>query len=153
MLKNLRDSYKLYKEKVKEPIDMKTYLIVVGEYNKFLISKVSEGKEVSLPSRLGSLSIVGRKQVVKIGEDGAISGLAPDWVKTKALWDVNPAAKAAKQRVFHTNSHTDNVRYKYVWTKKRVLIENKTLYSLKMTRTNKRIVHQSILDGNQYITK
>ena len=152
-MKNLRESYKLYRNSVENPIDIKTYLLLAADYNKFLMDKVLDGKEVTLPSRMGTLSIVGKKQKIRFDEDGQIIGLAPDWVKTKALWESNPQAKAERKRLFHTNSHTDNVRYKFLWSKKNVLVENKTLYSLRLTRTNKRAVHSKILKGTQYKTQ
>lgn len=152
-MKNLRDSYKLYKETVENPVDIKTYLLLTAEYNKFLINKVLEGKEVTLPSRMGTLSILGKKHKIKIGENGEILGLAPDWVETKKLWEKSPEAKEAKKLIYHTNSHTEGVRYKFLWAKKNVLVENKTLYSLRLTRTNKRAVHQKIIDGAQYKTQ
>tara|TARA_R110000850_G_scaffold217078_4_gene342540 strand:+ start:85 stop:543 length:459 start_codon:yes stop_codon:yes gene_type:complete len=149
-MKNLRESYRLYKESVDNPIDIKIYLLLSADYNKFLIKKVLEGKEVTLPSRMGTLSILGKEQKIRFDEEGKITGLAPDWVNTKKLWETNSIAKEKKQLVYHTNSHTDNVRYKFLWSKKNVLVENKTLYSLRLTRTNKRAVHQKILDGAQY---
>lgn len=151
-MKNLRDSYSLYKKTVENPVDIQTYLVLTAEYNKFLINKVLDGKEVTLPSRMGTLSIVGREQQIKIDEDGKIKGLAPDWVGTKKMWDSNPEAKRLKKLLFHTNPHTDNVRYKYLWSKKNVLVENKTLYSLRLTRTNKRAVHAKIMQGAPYKT-
>lgn len=152
-MKNLRESYRLYKKSVNNPIDIKTYLLLSADYNKFLIDKVLDGKEVTLPSRMGTLSILGKEQIIKYNEEGKITGLAPDWVKTKKLWESNAKAKIKKQLVYHTNSHTDNVRYKFLWSKKNVLVENKTLYSLRLTRTNKRAVHQKIIEGTQYKTQ
>lgn len=151
-MKNLRESYKLYKETVENPVDIQSYLLLTAAYNTFLIDKVLDGKEVTLPSRMGTLSIVGRKQTIRFDEDGKIEGLAPDWVKTKELWATNPEAKKNKKLVYHMNSHTDNVRYKFLWSKKNVLVENKTLYSLRLTRTNKRAVHAKIMEGAQYKT-
>ena len=151
-MRNLRDSYKLYKQSAVDPVDIKTYLLLAADYNKFLIDKVLTGKEVTLPSRMGTLSITGKKQEIKFDEDGKVTGLAPDWVKTKELWANNPQAKKEKKRIFHTNDHTDNVRYKFLWSKKNVLVENKTLYSLRLTRTNKRAVYSKILKGAQYKT-
>ncbi len=152
-MKNLRESYKLYKKSVENPVDIKTYLTLAADYNKFLIRKVLEGKEVTLPSRMGTLSILGKEQKIRYDDEGNIVGLAPDWVETKKLWAENPEAKAAKKLLYHLNSHTDNVRYKYLWSKKNVLVENKTLYSLRLTRTNKRAVHNKIMEGVQYKTQ
>jgi len=152
-MKNLRDSYKLYKETVENPMDSKAYLALAADYNKFLIDKVLQGKEVTLPSRMGTLSILGKEQKIRFDDEGKVVGLAPDWVKTKELWDSNEKAREEKKLVYHTNSHTENVRYKYLWSKRNVLVENKTLFSLRLTRTNKRAVHQKILEGAQYKTQ
>jgi len=151
-MKNLRESYKLYKEIVENPVDIKVYLLLAADYNKFLIDKVLAGKEVTLPSRMGTLSIVGRKTKIRFDDDGHVVGLAPDWVKTKALWDNNPQAKKERKRVFHLNEDTGGYRYKFLWSKRNVLVENKTLYALRMTRTNKRAVHDNIKNGVQYKT-
>lgn len=148
-MKNLRSSYIEYKKSCPKPVKLKDYLTLTSDYNKFLIEKVLEGKEVTLPSRMGTLAVVGKTQNFK---NGGVS-LAPDWVKTKVLWEKSEKAKVEKKLVYHTNSHTDGVRYKFLWSKKNVLVENKTLFSLRMTRTNKRAVHQKILEGSQYFTK
>jgi len=153
MKKNIRDSYKRYCRTTNNPVDLKVYTILTGDYNKFLIQKVLEGSEVTLPARMGTLTVVGRKQKVSYDENGKIRGLAPDWVKTKKLWDSNSEARKNKQLLYHLNSHTDNVRYKYLWSKLQVLAENKTLYALRLTRDNKRAVYNMIKQGKLYKTK
>lgn len=151
-MKNIRSSYKDYKNTTEEPVSENDYIKLNYLYNKFLIAKVLQGHEVTLPSRLGTLSVIGRKQRVRI-EDGEIVGLAPDWVKTKILWDSDPEAKKSKQLLYHTNPHSDGVRYKYTWSKKNVLVENKTLYSLRLTRCNKRALSSLIKQGVPFVTK
>lgn len=153
MKKNLRDTHTHYKKNSEKPVGYTTYRDINLEFHKFLIKKVLEGFEITLPERLGTLSIRGKKQEIKVGEDGKITGLAPDWVKTKQLWDRNPEAKKEKKLVYHMNRHSDNIRYKYFWSKNRVLIRNKILYSLRMARQNKRAVNQLIMAGKQYKTK
>lgn len=149
-MKNLRDSYKLYKETAVTPVDIKTYLLICGNFNKFLCKKVLNGHEVTLPSRFGTLAIVGKEQKVRFDEQGNVVGLPPDWKKTKELWARNSKAAKNKTLVYCTNEHTSNIRYKFLWSKKKVIIENKTLYSLRMTRTNKRAVHKLLIEGKEY---
>jgi len=151
--KNVRDSYKLYKQLENNIVELKKYIIYANEFNKFLIDKVLNGDEVTLPARFGTLSIIGKKENIKFDENGKVKGLAPDWVKTKELWNNNPKAKEEKKLLYHTNSHTDNTRYKVFWSKQRILIQNKILYSLRITRTNKRNIHNLILKNKQYKTK
>lgn len=150
MHKNLRDSYKFYKNDATNPIDIKIYLDIVHGHMKFMVDKVMQGEEISLPSRFGTLSIIGRKQNIRFDEQGNVQGLAPDWVRTKELWDRNEKAKENKQLVYCTNEHTSNIRYKFLWSKMRVLVTNKTLYALKMTRTNKREVSNRVKSGQEY---
>lgn len=153
-MKSIKDSYSEYlKLDSKNKVCKKIYGKIAADYNKFLVNKVLQGKEVTLPERIGILSIRGKKQKVRLNEEGKLIGLAPDWVRTKELWDSSVEAKENKQIVYHLNSDTDGVRYKFFWSKMRVPIENKTLYSLRMTRENKRAVHKKIKEGYQYVIK
>lgn len=151
---NSRDSYIVYKNSSTEetPLDISTYLKIVNSYMKFLIRKLFEKGEINIPERLGILSIVGKKVKVTI-EDGEIKGLAPDWAKTKELWDQDPVAKENKQLAYHFNEETNGVRYRFFWSKNRVLVTNKTLYTLKMTRTNKRELSSLVKHGKEYLIK
>jgi len=150
---NNRDSYNFYKTTTENPVDIKTYLDVAGEYNKFLMEKVLEGEEVVLPGRLGTLSVTGKKVKITFDEEGNVKGLAPDWPSTKKLWAKSEKAAKKKQIVYHTNESTSGIRYKYLWSKKNVLVKNKTLYSLQLTRTNKRNLSARIKAGQEYLTK
>lgn len=151
--KNIRDSYSLYKKEFPKGEDIKTYVNLCNEFNKFLIEKVLEGEEVTLPHRMGYLYIFGRKQEINFDENGNVKGLAPDWVKTKKLWEDNPEAKQRKQIMYHTNEETGGIRYKFLWAKNGVFLLNKALYSLRLSRTNKRAILNRIRNGKEYIIK
>lgn len=150
-MKNIRTSYKQYKKECDNTVDIKTYIDISTRYIKFLVDKIEEGYEVTLPSRLGTLKIVGTKQQIRFDKDGKVKGLSPNWPKTKELWNSNPEAKAKKQIVYNTNEHSSGIRYKYLWSKRRVIVTNKTLYSMKMTRENKRRIYRAIMAGKEYI--
>lgn len=150
-MNNLRESYKYYKENAPEPVDIKTYLKIASQFITFLMGKVFEGSEVKLPARLGSFKIVGTKVKPRIGEDGEIKGLAPNWPETKKLWEKDPEAKARKQLVYCFNEHTNGIKYKLAWAKKNVNIKNKTVYSFKLSRANKRKIHELAKKGKEYI--
>ena len=149
---NLRDSYRVYKKISKKPIDTIKYLKVVNLFMKFLISTLLETGEIVLPERLGRLEIGGKKIKVRV-EEGKIKGLAPDWIKTKELWNSNLEAREKKEIIYHFNEHTNGVRYSVKWSKNRVLVENKTLYDFILTRTNKRnlskLIKNNIFIGHQ----
>ena len=147
---NTRDSYVVYKNMSDNPINISEYVQIINQFMKFLILKLLSTGEIILPERLGRLSIFGKKVNVRI-EDGEIKGLAPDWVKTKQLWDSDEEAKNNKQLVYHFNEETNGIRYKFFWSKNRVLVSNKTLYNLRMTRSNKRELSKLVREGKEYL--
>ena len=147
---NTRDSYVVYKNMSVNPINISQYVQIINHFMKFLISKLLTTGEITIPERLGKLSIFGKKVNVRI-EDGEIKGLAPDWVKTKQLWESDEEAKNNKQLVYHFNEETNGIRYKFSWSKNRVLVSNKTLYNLRMTRSNKRELSRLVREGKEYL--
>lgn len=147
---NTRDSYVVYKNMSDNPINISEYVQIINQFMKFLILKLLSTGEIILPERLGRLSIFGKKVNVRI-ENGEIKGLAPDWVKTKQLWDSDEEAKNNKQLVYHFNEETNGIRYKFAWSKNRVLVSNKTLYNLRMTRSNKRELSRLVREGKEYL--
>ena len=149
---NTRDSYVVYKNMSDNPINISEYVQIINQFMKFLILKLLSTGEIILPERLGRLSIFGKKVNIRI-EDGEIKGLAPDWVKTKQLWDSDAEAKENKQLVYHFNEETNGIRYKFSWSKNRVLVSNKTLYNLRMTRSNKRELSRLVKNNKEYLIK
>ena len=147
---NTRDSYIVYKNMSDNPISITQYVQIINQFMKFLMCKLFETGEINIPERLGKLSIFGKKVKVRI-EDGEIKGLAPDWVKTKELWESDSTAKERKQLVYHFNEDTNGIRYKFSWSKNRVLVSNKTLYTLRMTRTNKRELSRLVKNNKEYL--
>lgn len=149
---NTRDSYVIYKHSSDNPMDIKKFILITNSFMKFLSKKLLDTGSITIPERLGNLNIIGRKVKVRV-EDGEIKGLAPDWAKTKQLWDQDSVAKENKQLVYHFNEQTNGIRYKFFWSKNRVLVSNKTLYNLKLTRTNKRELSQLVKNGKEYLIK
>lgn len=151
--KNIGDSYKVYLEATKDPVSIKDYRQINNLYMKFLSAKVLQGRRVMLPNKMGIISIEGRRPNIKFKEDGSIKGLSPNWPATIKLWNENPEMKKKKKKVFYTNEHTDGYNFIWKWRKRGVIVKNKSLYSLKMSRTNKRAVNKQIRDGVNFITR
>lgn len=149
---NLRTSYKDYKTQVEEPIDIKTYILIVNGFMKFIVMKLFHKGEVMLPERLGNIDIIGHKPTVEI-VDGEIKGLAPDWAKTKLLWEEDEESRINKTLVYHFNEETEGIRYRFRWSKNRVMVANKTLYSIRMCRANKRALSALVKQGKEYLIK
>ncbi len=149
--KGIKDSYITYKNISSSPVDKDVYSKVCSLYNKFLISKVLDGNEITFPMKMGTLAIVGKKQKIKRDENDNIISLAPNWRKTMEYWKRNERAKEEKKLIYCTNEHSNGVRYKYFWSKKNVAVSFKNMYSLRLVRNNKRAVHKAILKGKEFL--
>lgn len=149
---NIRSSYKRYSKEVETPVEINDFISIANGYMEFLMQKVREGEEVTMPARIGTLFIQGTKKNLKFNKDG-IPLLPPNWGETKKLWDRNPDAKATKKIVYCLNEETNGVVYKVNWSKNRVPIENKIYYNLILTRDNKRAIHNKIKQGKEYLIK
>ena len=149
-MKNIRDSYKSYKKEVRNPIDIDTYVKLTADYNEFLTQKVLEGYEVTLPARMGTLLLKGKKIKPKLNEKGQITNLTTNWKATLDLWEKNPQAKEQKKVIKFLNEETNGVRYSFFWSKWNVYLENKYLYSLRMVRRHKRSVKPAVESGKEY---
>lgn len=154
MTENIAGSYYTYlKNSSNKSLEKSEYIKYNNLFNKFLISKVLQGFEVALPKDIGTLSVIGNKQKPRLDSEGNIIGLAPNWVETNKLWKENEEARKNKKIVYFMNHHSDGVKYRYLWSRAKVSLKNKTLYSLTMTRANKREVAKLIKSGKQFKIK
>lgn len=123
-----KDFYKSYIEYVENnplyQIDYKTFRAILNDYFKYLRDQlIEEGKEIKLPCRLGTLSIVKHR---------------PKEYTGKSLRIDYAASKKYNKIIFHLNEETNGFKYRYYWNKQNMLTQNKTKYQLIMTRANKR---------------
>tara|TARA_R110000772_G_scaffold261973_1_gene380810 strand:+ start:1125 stop:1595 length:471 start_codon:yes stop_codon:yes gene_type:complete len=149
---NIRSGFKFYKKKYEPAVDEKHYVKILNEFNQFIFDMVFEGYEVHLPAKMGVLSIIGKKKVIKFDEDGR-PNLPPDWKKTKALWERNPEAKAEKKLVYITNAHSDGIIYRFFWSKLKMMVTYKSAYSFQATRENKRRIWSEVTAGKEFVIK
>jgi hypothetical protein len=151
-MKNIMSSYKTYREMGGSmDIDRLLYCKMANEFNKDIIELVKDGHQVKLPEKMGILSVKGKKIQSEYDEElGRISNQAPDFGETNKLWARCPECKKRKQMVYHENEHSDGIRYKYFWSKDRMIVENKLFYTMVLTRTNKRQLSALIQGGREY---
>jgi len=147
---NTRSAIKGHTQRIEMPFETK--IKIANEYMEFLMEKVLDGEEVTLPAKTGTLQIRGTKKKLSFNEDGT-PRLPPNWAATKRLWERDPEAKANKKVVYCLNEETNGVVYKAHWSKNAVAIENKMYYSLILTRANKRAINKRIKEGKEYLIK
>ena len=149
---NTRSSYKKYKKEAQAPVDASTFVKIANGYMQFLFDKVMQAEEVTLPCKMGTLSVRGVKRKLTFDEEGKPK-LPINWRATKELWNRDPQAKLNKKVIYCTNEETGGVVYRIHWSRNRSPIENKLYYGLRMTRANKRAVHFSIKAGTEFLIK
>lgn len=129
-----KDFYKSYIDYVGDnplyQVEYRVFRDIINDYFKYLRDELIEnGKEIKLPCRLGTLSIVKHKPKEYSGRS-----LRIDYAETKKVSKV----------VYHLNEHSNFYKYRYYWNKHNMLNHNKTMYQLIMTRDNKRRLAQII---------
>lgn len=109
-------------------VSYKVFRQIVSDYFRYLRDEIIEnGKEVRLPCRMGTLSIVKHKPKEYTGKS-----LRMDYAESKKYDKI----------IYHLNEHTGGYKYRFYWNKQNVLTKNKTKYQLIMTRDNKRHLAQ-----------
>jgi len=129
----------------KVKINKKRYMEITTAFMKFIAKKILNGEIVHLPVRMGTLTIIGRKQIPKI-EGNMVKGLATDWKSTLALWERDPKAKEEKKRIYFFNEHSNGVRYKIGWLKKDATLFDKNIMFFSAVRDLKRSIWRKIVD-------
>lgn len=150
---SFRDTYKDYRRisKMQTKHDIGTYCKVLSLFMEKVVERLKERGEVGLPEALGKIVITGKQVKPTIDEEGNLRGLAPDWKRTKELWQSNPELKG--QIVYHTNDATSGVRYKMHWDISKIILQNKFLYTFVAARHLKRDVSKLIQEGKEYTIK
>ena len=111
-------------------VSYKVFRSIVSDYFRYLRDEIIEnGKEVKLPCRMGTLSIVKHKPKEYTGKSLRI--------------DYGESKKYGKM-IFHLNEHSGGYKYRAYWKKQSMLTKNKTYYQLVLTRDNKRHLAQII---------
>lgn len=145
------DIYKFYKKAQKEKdlpiIELPIFRKIIKYYNIETCKGIVENSnEFRLPFRLGYLRIRKFKTRIISDANGKLKTghMHPDWKATKALWLTNPKAKEDKKIVWHTNNHSQGYYYKWYWDKRACNITNSSVYSLTMSRNNKRLISKIV---------
>ena len=151
---SIKEAYDFYKKNYsKEIMPISQYRKLINNMNTFIMKNVLEGKEVSLPCRMGKISVQGIHQNIKIDEKGNIKGTRIDWFSTKGLWASDPEHAKKKTLVYFFNEHSDGVKYSFKWSKNNVPVQNKNYYSFIPSRHNKRTLAKLIKGGVEYLIK
>jgi hypothetical protein len=123
----LVDSYKEYRKENPEDsgfsLSKIDYRNICIAFNQRLSDGIIEqANEFNVPGRLGLIKI--KKFPTRN------NSMRVDWAQTKKY----------NKKIYHLNMHTDGYYYKWYWSKANAIFKNKSVYSFKPNRTNKRIL-------------
>jgi len=140
-----------FKEMYRFIIDHQTFSNILKDFNLELAKLIlEENVEFRMPSNLGTVRMRKKKKKILFHEDGSIntSNLCVDWKATKDFWAKEYPGLDAKELkairykklIYHLNEHTETFTVRLYWKKHASRIVNKKVYSLFLTRANKRRV-------------
>lgn len=105
-------------------INYNKYRAIVTDYFKYLQKQlIEEGKIIKLPYRMGTVQIIKKK---------------PKYYDKRSLRIDYQATKQTGKLIFLLNEHSDEFKYRYLWSKTDIMVPNKSMYQLVATRANKR---------------
>lgn len=136
-----RHLYNFYKSTTDNPVNYDVFLKFLfaeeGIINKIVNKLLYSAYIVSFPL-IGNIYIKKYKPKIKFKPNGDLdirkSHIRIDWQNTKKLWESDSEAKEKKLKVYHINKHTKGYQYKFVWDKRRNILNNKTIYKFKPVR-------------------
>ena len=140
----IEDYYISYKEYTKDSPNYKItkskFRDILEDYFSYLANDViDKSKEIRLPARMGTLSVIKKKP--------------KRYDFTYLSVDFNSTRQEGKT-ILHMNDHSDGYNYKFYWSKRDMLVANKSLYELVMTRRNKRALASKIKNKeNDYVER
>lgn len=131
---NIKDFYKYYKEKSKNPLSFKEYSKILKESNLELLNQiVNNSNEFHIPCRLGKLQVIKRERLFNFDK--------------KQKWAVD--YKKTKEHGFVVYFE-DKWVYKWVWNKGKAVFINKIRYKFIASRRAKRMVAPALKNKQDY---
>lgn len=148
-----KDLYKFYCSRSNKPIDSKTYLKALREYNTEILRLiVFDGLDYAMHGRVGSIRIRKFDNSLRLNGEGEIANkLHPDWAKTKKKWlELYPGKTSEeikaipnKPIIYHLNEHSDGYVFKWYWDRVTCNLKNQFAYKFEPVRDMKRLAAKS----------
>lgn len=136
--------YKLCKPTLPEGVDYKAWRKITTALASVMADDVLNGLIVTLPRKMGLISLRRKPRVVKIGEDGKPKVNTPvDWGATVKLWSEDEDARLRKVMVHHDSRNV----YSIMYTKEGSAFLYDNRVSFKPVRTLKLRLKERLKDG------
>ena len=138
--------YGLCKGTLPDGVDYATWRKVTLALAAVMADDVLDGRIVTLPRRMGSISLRRKPRVVKIGDDGKPKVNTPvDWGATVRLWSEDDEARRRKGIGHHDSKNVYSIMYTKIGAA--FLCDNRV--SFKPVRALKLRLKERLKDGEQ----
>lgn len=146
----IKDYYKFYKEKSKDPVDLKKFHRVISEFNKRIVEAIiNDGLEYTPVASQLCFCIRKMTKKIEIINNKLVNKNPIDWKTTLDLWKENPEAKEKKLLIKHLNNHTSKYIFRIKIIKCGYSYSNKKYYRFRPCRGFQRALAKRIFDPNK----
>lgn len=146
----IKDYYKFYKEKSKDPVDLKKFHRVISEFNKRIVDAIiNDGLEYTPVASQLCFCIRKMTKKIEIINNKLVNKNPIDWKTTLDLWKENPEAKEKKLLIKHLNNHTSKYIFRIKIIKCGYSYSNKKYYRFRPCRGFQRALAKRIFDPNK----
>lgn len=145
----ITDIYNYYIENSDNPLDEATFKHLWKKLAKIIVRLIIyRNLDFAIPARMGTLSVRKTKTPFKVLENGTVDksqlciNYKASWTKwLKEYPDLTKeeiSKLSDKKYIYHLNEHTDGYKVRWRWDKFTCTVKNQNIYSLTMTRDNKK---------------
>ena len=141
------DAYKWIRKNkwldIGRPLKEGEFYRIIRKINQYLADELSNGHEIRLPHRLGTLELRKRPTRVEIVDNKLVTTLPIDWDATLKLWYEDEEAYLNKTLVRVENEEV----FKVYYNKGYANYNNKTFYTFKPNRELQRNISKHAKEG------
>jgi hypothetical protein len=130
-------------KKIHPELDLKKVCKIIDMYFLLMSRDISEGHDIDL-KQMGFCYLSKKKLGITVNENDEIVNKMPiDWKATNELWKKDESLRRVKYVRF-MNHHSDGYTFEIKYTRTRYKVKNKSIYTLKKSRTMSRNLAKNI---------
>lgn len=117
-------------------VDFKTYRGIIDNFNEAIADVIVNNEYTfKLPAYMGTISVVKKKNKVRLNKDGKMRISFPiNWKATMDLWNKDAKAKENKTLIRYENKHTNQHSFSFKYSTWHANYINKSYYTMQFNR-------------------
>lgn len=145
----IKDFYKYYYSKSKNPKNKELFNKIVYDFNKRIVdSIINDGLEFTPIKAQFTFCIRKNKRSIKLIDNKVVNTHPIDWKTTTTLWENDEEARDKKLIIRFLNNHTSKYVFRILMLKNKGTYLNKRFFRYKPPRSFQRSLAKRILNPN-----